>query len=319
MQSEAALHRAGQESWPMNTFIIRLVRTLLTLWGVLTLTFFLGRLKGDPVSLMLPITAPLEDFERVRRQMGLDQPLLVQYWTYLTDVLHGNLGQSIAYNQPVTEVIAERIPATLELGIPALLLSTVLSIPLGVLAAVKHNRPTDRIIMSLSLAGHSIPNFFVGIVLILIFSVQLGWTPSFGRGTTAHLILPIITLTVYPLAFLIRLTRSSMLDVLHQTYISTAQAKGLKNRQVVFVHALRNALIPVITIIGIQVAGIIAGSAIVETVFSWPGMGWLAVKSIGSRDYPVIQGIVLLSGFAFSVTHLAVDLIYVLIDPRIRE
>lgn len=303
----------------MNTFIIRLVRTLLTLWGVLTLTFFLGRLKGDPVSLMLPITAPLEDFERVRRQMGLDQPLLVQYWTYLTDVLHGNLGQSIAYNQPVTEVIAERIPATLELGIPALLLSTVLSIPLGVLAAVKHNRPTDRIIMSLSLAGHSIPNFFVGIVLILIFSVQLGWTPSFGRGTTAHLILPIITLTVYPLAFLIRLTRSSMLDVLHQTYISTAQAKGLKNRQVVFVHALRNALIPVITIIGIQVAGIIAGSAIVETVFSWPGMGWLAVKSIGSRDYPVIQGIVLLSGFAFSVTNLAVDLIYVLIDPRIRE
>jgi ABC-type dipeptide/oligopeptide/nickel transport system permease component len=173
--------------------------------------------------------------------------------------------------------------------------------------------------MSLSLTGHSIPSFFVGIVLILLFSVQLGWAPSFGRGTAEHLILPIVTLTIYPLAFLIRLTRSSMLDVLHQTYISTARAKGLKDRQIVFVHALRNALIPVITIIGIQVASIIAGSAIVETVFSWPGMGWLAVKSIGSRDYPVIQGIVLLSAFAFSVTNLAVDLIYVVIDPRIRE
>lgn len=303
----------------MNTFTIRLIRTLLTLWGVLTLTFFLGRLKGDPVSLMLPITAPLEDFERMRAQMGLDQPLPVQYWVYLKDVLRGDLGMSIAYNRPVTEVIAERIPATLELGIPALILSTMLSIPLGVLSAVKRNRPLDRLIMSLSLTGHSIPSFFVGIVLILIFSVQLGWVPSFGRDTSQHLILPIVTLTIYPLAFLIRLTRSSMLDVLHQTYISTARAKGLKERQIVFVHALRNALIPVITIIGIQVASIIAGSAIVETVFSWPGMGWLAVRSIGSRDYPVIQGIVLLSAFAFSVTNLAVDLLYVVIDPRIRE
>jgi peptide/nickel transport system permease protein len=156
-------------------------------------------------------------------------------------------------------------------------------------------------------------------VLILVFSVQLGWTPSFGRGSPVHLILPIITLTIYPLAFLIRLTRSSMLEVLHETYISTARAKGLREHQVIFVHALRNALIPVITIIGIQVASIIAGSAIVETVFSWPGMGWLAVKSIGSRDYPVIQGIVLVSALAFSLTNLAVDLVYVLVDPRIRE
>jgi ABC-type dipeptide/oligopeptide/nickel transport system permease component len=303
----------------MKTFTIRLIRTLLTLWGVVTLTFFLGRLKGDPVSLMLPVTAPIEDFERVRAQMGLDQPLPVQYSTYLGDVLHGDLGQSIAYNRPVTDVIVERIPATLELGIPALVLSTLLSIPLGVLAAVKRNRPLDRIIMSLSLMGHSIPSFFIGIVLILLFSVQLGWLPSFGRGGVANLVLPILTLTIYPLAFLVRLTRSSMLDVLHQTYISTAYAKGLKDRQVVFVHALKNALIPVITIIGIQVAGIIAGSAIVETVFSWPGMGWLAVKSIGSRDYPVIQGIVLMSAFAFSLTNLAVDLVYVMIDPRIRE
>ncbi len=303
----------------MKTFTIRLIRTLLTLWGVVTLTFFLGRLKGDPVALMLPVTAPLEDFERVRAQMGLDQPLPVQYTTYLSDVLHGDFGQSIAYNRPVADVIVERIPATLELGIPALVLSTLLSIPLGVLAAVKRNRPLDRIIMSFSLMGHSIPSFFIGIVLILLFSVQLGWVPSFGRGSVAHLVLPILTLTIYPLAFLVRLTRSSMLDVLHQTYISTAYAKGLKERQVMFVHALKNALIPVITIIGIQVAGIIAGSAIVETVFSWPGMGWLAVKSIGSRDYPVIQGIVLMSACAFSLTNLAVDLVYVMIDPRIRE
>ena len=303
----------------MNTFVIRLIRTLLTLWGVVTLTFFLGRLKGDPVSLMLPITAPIEDFERMRASMGLDKPVPTQYATYLSDVLHGDLGQSIQYNRPVTDVIAERIPATLELGIPSLILSTLLSIPLGVLAACNRNSLIDRSIMSLSLIGNSIPSFFVGIVLILVFSVQLGWTPSFGRSTPIHLVLPIITLTIYPLAFLIRLTRSSMLDVLHEPYIMSARAKGLRTYQVIFVHSLRNALIPVITIIGIQVASIIAGSAIVETVFSWPGMGWLAVKSIGARDYPMIQGIVLVSALAFSLTNLAVDSVYVLVDPRIRE
>jgi peptide/nickel transport system permease protein len=303
----------------MNTFVIRLIRTLLTLWGVVTLTFLLGRLKGDPVSLMLPITAPVEDFERMRASMGLNKPLPTQYATYLSDVLHGDLGRSIQYNRPVTDVIAERIPATLELGIPSLILSTLLSIPLGVLAACNRNSLIDRSIMSLSLIGHSIPSFFVGIVLILVFSVQLGWTPSFGRGTPIHLVLPIITLTIYPLAFLVRLTRSSMLDVLHEPYIMSARAKGLRTYQVIFVHSLRNALIPVITIIGIQVASIIAGSAIVETVFSWPGMGWLAVKSIGSRDYPMIQGIVLVSALAFSLTNLAVDFVYVLVDPRIRE
>ena len=303
----------------MRGLILRLARTLLTLWGVLTLTFALGRLQGDPVKLLLPLTAPAEDFENMRVTLGLDQPLPIQYATYLGNILRGNLGNSIASGRPAAEVIVERIPATLELGIPAFLLSLFLSLPLGIIAALRRNQIADRLIMTASLIGHALPVFIIGILLIFMFSVKWRVFPAFGRDGLANLVLPTIALTVYPMTILIRLTRSSMLEVLNETYIQTAKAKGLAPRRVIAVHALRNALIPVITIVGLQIAGIISGSAIVETVFSWPGIGWLAVQSIGSRDYPIIQGIVLLSAFAFSTINVAVDALYVVLDPRIRE
>ena len=303
----------------MRGLILRLARTMLTLWGVLTLTFVLGRLQGDPVKLLLPLTAPAEDFENMRATLGLDKPLPLQYVIYLGNILQGDLGNSIASRRPVAEVIAERIPATLELGIPAFVLSVFVSVPLGIIAALRRNQIADRLIMTVSLVGHSLPVFIIGILLIFMFSVNWRLFPTFGRGGLANLVLPTIALTVYPLTILVRLTRSSMLEVLNETYIQTAKAKGLSLRRVIAVHALRNALIPVVTIVGLQIAGIISGSAIVETVFSWPGIGWLAVQSIGSRDYPIIQGIVLLSAFAFSTINLAVDAFYVVLDPRIRE
>ena len=303
----------------MRGFVFRIARTMLTLWGVVTLTFVLGRLQGDPVKLLLPLTAPAEDFHNMRAALGLDQPLPIQYATYLGKIWRGDLGNSIASGRPVIDVIVERIPATFELGIPAILLSQLLSVPLGIVAALKRNTIIDRTIMTVSLIGHSLPVFIIGILLIFMFSVNWRLFPTFGRGDLAHLILPTITLSMYPLTILVRLTRSSMLEVLNETYIQTANAKGLSPRRVIIVHALRNALIPVVTIVGLQIAGIISGSAIVESVFSWPGIGWLAVQSIGSRDYPIIQGIVLLSAFAFSTINLAVDALYVVLDPRIRE
>lgn len=296
----------------------RLVRALLTLFGVVTITFVLSRLSGDPVSLMLPETATLADRELLRASLGLDQPLFNQYLTYLQGLLSMDLGQSLAYMRPALDVIIERVPATLELGLLALLLSVLLSIPLGILAALRRNTMTDRLIMGFSLLGQSLPPFVIGILLILLFSVNLQLLPSFGRDSPASLILPVATMTLYPLAFLIRLTRASVLDVINQQYIRTAQAKGASPRNVVMKHALRNALIPVITVAGMQLAGIISGSAIVETVFAWPGIGWLAVQSIRSRDYPVIQGVVLVSSLAFSLVTLFVDVAYTFIDPRIR-
>jgi peptide/nickel transport system permease protein len=299
-------------------FALRLFRTFLTLFGVVLLTFMLGRLSGDPVALMLPQTASVEDYQRIRAQMGLDQPLPLQFAVYMGDLLRGDLGNSIRFNRPALEVVLERVPATLELGLPALILSVLLGVPLGVLAAYRRDKPFDRFIMSFSLAGQSLPAFFIGIVLILIFSVELGLTPSFGRDTPGHLILPTITLTIYPLAFIIRLARSSVLEVQSEAYIRTAQAKGLRPGRVVSVHVLRNALIPLVTIIGLQVAAIISGSAIVETVFSWPGIGLLAVNSIGARDYPVVQTIVLLSAAAFGIINMLVDGLYFFVDPRIQ-
>lgn len=300
-----------------NFLMIRLTRTLLTLFGVVTLTFFLGRLTGDPVALLLPDTATVEDYERIRASLGLDQPLLTQYLIYLGNLVQGDLGTSIVFNRAALAVVWERVGATLQLGIPALVLSVVFGVPLGMIAAYRRNRAVDRTVMALSLMGQSLPSFFVGILLIWFFGVNLGWTPTFGNDTWQHYILPTITLLLYPLAIVIRLTRSSILEILSQTYMRTANAKGLKPLYITSVHALRNALIPVVTVVGLQVAAIISGSAIVETVFAWPGIGSLAVQSIGGRDYPVIQTIVLLSAAAFGLTNMAIDLLYYVIDPRI--
>lgn len=299
----------------------RLVRTLLTLFVVVLFTFFLARVSGDPSGLLLGLDATQEQVESFRESQGLDKPLTTQFMIYMSNLAQGDLGStiSIGASRPVTEVIAERLPATLELGLPAFFLSIFLGIPLGILSAYRHESLVDRIIMTFSLAGQSLPSFFIGIVLILIFGVQLKWLPTFGRETPAHFILPTITLMVFPLAFIIRLTRASMLEILSETYLRTARAKGLNEQRVIFTHALRNALIPVTTVVGLQVAGILSGSAIVETVFAWPGIGSLAVESINTRNFPVIQALVLVTAAAFSISNMAVDFIYVLIDPRIRH
>mgnify|MGYP005838640169 FL=1 len=303
----------------INFFIVRAARTSLTLFGVVVLTFCLGRLTGDPIAMMLPQTATVEDYERIRASLGLNEPLPTQFIIYAANALRGDLGLSIVFNRPALDLVVERIPLTLQLGLPVLIVSTAVGIPLGVITARQRNRLFDRLVMSLTLAGQSLPAFFIGILLILVFGVYLRWLPTFGSDTPVHLILPTLTLLIYPLAIVVRLTRSSMLEVLTTGYVRTANAKGLPESVVIYRHALRNALIPVVTVVGLQVATVISGSAIVETVFAWPGIGLLAVQSIGGRDYPVIQTIVLISAAAFCVVTMLVDLLYFVIDPRIQS
>jgi peptide/nickel transport system permease protein len=305
----------------IQTLIARLLRTLLTLFVVVLLTFFLARASGDPTVLLLGLDATTEQIEAFRAAKGLDQPLPTQFAIYMTGLLRGDLGSTIGISssRPVADVIAERLPTTLALGIPAFLLALGLGIPLGIAAAYWHDRPFDRAILTVTLAGQSLPSFFIGIVLILIFGVQLGWLPTFGRETPAHFVLPTVTLMIFPVSFITRLTRASMLDTLNEPFLRTARAKGMRENRVVFVHALRNALIPVITVVGLQFAGILSGSAIVETVFAWPGIGSLAVESINGRNFPIIQGLVLLTAAAFSVANTLVDFIYVWVDPRIQN
>lgn len=298
--------------------IIRLLRAVLTLFGVLVVAFTLARLSGDPVKIMMPLEATEADFERARQQLGLDRPVLTQFAIFVGGVLQGDFGTSLAQGRPALQVVWERVPASVQLGVPAFTIAIVLGIPAGMLAAYQRTRLADNTLMTLSLAGQSLPSFFLGIALILIFSVQLRLTPTFGNDTWRHFILPVATLSVYSLAIVIRLTRSSMLEVLNKDYVRTARAKGIGENRVRAVHTLRNALIPVITLLGLQFASIISGSAVIETVFAWPGMGQLAVTSVNARDYPVIQTIVLLSAFAFSVVNFGVDLLYVWLDPRIR-
>ena len=237
---------------------------------------------------------------------------------YTANILRGDFGLSIAQGRPALEVVMGRAPASIRLGLYAFVLAVVLGIPAGMLAAYQRNRLADQVLMSLSLAAQSMPSFFLGITLILIFSVELGWTPAFGDDSWRHYLLPVFTLSVYSLAIIIRLTRSALLEVLNQDYVRAARAKGLTEARVRNVHTLRNALIPVVTVLGLQLAGIISGAAVIETVFAWPGMGALAVTAVNQRDFPVIQTIVLLSAFAFAIVNFAVDLLYVGLDPRIR-
>lgn len=297
---------------------IRLLRTLMTLFGVLVLAFSLGRFTGDPAAMMMPLDATDADIERARRQLGLDKSLPEQFIIYTGAILRGDFGNSIAQQRPAFDLVMNRAPASIRLGLLAFIISVALGIPAGMLAAYQRSRFADSLLMSLSLAAQSLPSFFLGIALILIFSVQLGLTPSFGDDTWRHYILPVATLSAYSLAIVIRMTRSSVLEVMNHDYVRTARAKGLHERRVRNVHMLRNALIPVVTLLGLQFGSILSGSAVIETVFAWPGMGSLAVGAVSQRDFPVIQTVVLLSAFAFSIANFAVDLLYIWLDPRIR-
>jgi peptide/nickel transport system permease protein len=296
----------------------RFIRGMLTLWAVVTLVFFGLRLSGDPVFLMLGDEATPEAVTALRQQLGLDDPLPVQYVRYFQMIGQGDFGNSLRERRPVTEIVAERLPATAELASAAIMISVVLGIPMGIFAALRRNTAIDRGLMAVAFVGQSAPGFFVGIMLILVFSMQLQFLPSSGRGTWQHLLMPAFALSTYGIASLARLTRSAMLEVLSKDYVRTARAKGLKESIVQARHVLRNAAIPVITVLGLQIGLAISGAIVIETVFAWPGMGRLIIGAVSNRDYPVIQMAVLLIAASVVLVNFVVDIIYGVVDPRIR-
>jgi peptide/nickel transport system permease protein/oligopeptide transport system permease protein len=304
----------------MTTYIARRLLTVIpTLLGVLLAVFLMVRLApGDPAQLLAGEFATPETLADIRQRFGLDQPWHVQLGLYAVNVAQGDLGQSVRTRKPVTYELSQYFPNTLRLTLGAMLVALLIGIPSGIIAAIRPGTIFDLLAMLGALIGVSMPVFWFGLMAILIFSVQLGWFPVAGTGTLWHLVLPAITLGTGTAAILARMTRSAMLEVLSQDYIRTARAKGLAGRVVVFKHALRNALIPVVTITGLQFGGLLEGAVITETVFAWPGIGQLLVGSILARDYPVVQGAVLLIAVAFILINLVVDLLYGAIDPRIR-
>ena len=298
---------------------IRLLFALPALWLILTMVFLLAHIvPGDPVAQMLGEGARAEDLTQLRHALGLDLPLPVQYGRYLSGVLHGNLGESFRFQQPVLKVVAEHYPATLELAAVALLICALIGIPAGVLAAHKRGERTDHTVAVLTLFGLSIPNFALGPVLILLFSVVLGWLPVSGRGGISHLILPAFTLGAALAAILTRMVRTSVIEELSADYVRTARAKGVSESGVLFRHALRSALIPILTILGLQFGSLLAGTIVTESIFSWPGIGRLAVQAIGARDYPLLQGCILLIAVSYVFVNLLTDLVYAVVDPRVR-
>ena len=306
----------------MRTVVLRrLLFMLPVVWGVSTFVFLIIHfIPGDPIDLMLGETATQVDRETLRRQLGLDQPLWQQYTTFLQRLVQGDLGQSLHSKRAVRTLIAERLPATASLALAALCVSVGLAIPLGVLAALRPRSWLDTGSMILALLGVSMPNFWLGPLLILVFSIQFGWLPVSGRGdgSLSYLLLPAVTLGTGMMAILTRMTRSTMMETLREDYIRTATAKGLSTWVVVIKHALRNALIPLVTLIGLQGGALLAGAVITETIFAWPGLGELTVRAIQQRDYPVVQGCVLVIALTYVVMNMITDILYAVVDPRIR-
>ena len=296
----------------------RLARALVAVWLVSTVVFVVMRLSGDPVPLLLPPDAPRSEYARVAKELGTDRPLPVQYGVFLGNALRGDFGRSIHFRQPAAWVVIGYLPATAQLGLTAFALALMIAIPIGVISAVRRNSLVDQITMAIALVGQSAPTFFVGILLILLLSLKAGWLPTSGRGDWTHLVLPALTLGAFSMASIARLTRSALLEVLRADYVRTARAKGLRERVVVVKHALRNAAIPIVTITGLQFGTLLGGAVVTETVFAWPGIGRLAIQSIYNRDYPVVQCVVFLSALLFIVINLTVELIYGVLDPRIR-
>jgi peptide/nickel transport system permease protein len=283
------------------------------------IVFLLGRMTGDPVALLLSEYATEQDRAQLTRELGLDRSLPTQYWVFVTHALTGDLGRSVTGDrQPATQLIAERLPASLKLACIALIISLLLGIPLGVLAAVKRGTAIDTAARLIALLGQSVPVFWLGLVLMYFFSVQLGWLPTSGYGDWRHYVLPSVSMALFTVAAVTRLVRVSMIDALSSEYIKLARIKGVSERAVIWKHALRNSLIPVLTYMGAFFATMITGAVVIETVFSWPGIGRLAYESILSRDFPVMQAVVLTMTAIFMVANLLVDIAYVWLDPRVR-
>jgi len=296
----------------------RLARAALTIAMVVTFAFVVLRLSGDPAQIIMGADAPPEAVDAFRAAWGLDEPIWVQYFSYFWAILQGDLGRSMRDGRDAIVLVTERIPATLALTLPALAIKICLGIPAGIYAALHRNSLADRVVMIIAVAGFTVPSFVLGLLLVLVFAVQLGWLPSGGQESWRHGILPVITLGLGGAAVLARFTRSAMLEVLGQPYIRTASAKGVPWRAVVTGHALPNAAIPTVTIIGFMVGTLIAGAVVVESVFSWPGVGRLLVVAVANRDLAVVQCILLLVAITMVCANLIVDLLYGLLDPRLR-
>jgi len=301
------------------TYLVqRVVLVAVVVWGAATLAFFLLYLSGDPTNLLLPLDASPDVRETFRRAQGYDQPLYVQYARYLGDLVRGDFGVSLRSNQPALGMVLESFPATLRLAGLSLLVAVLLAVPAGVIAANRRGTATEFFIMSGALLGQAMPVFWLALMLILIFGLNLRWLPISGSGTWRHYVLPVATLATFSAASIARLTRSGVLGELRSDHVRTAKAKGLQARGVLYKHALRNAAIPVVTIIGLQLGTLVSGAIITETIFAWPGIGRFVLLAVSQRDFPVVQASVVVFALVLALINLAVDLLYLVLDPRIR-
>ena len=295
----------------------RLLQAIFVLLGVSLVAFIILHLSGDPLSLLISSGATPEQEAAIRTKMGLDDPLYIQYFRFLAQILHGDFGESLYYKQSTLSLIMNRLPATIQLTFAGILVAIVIGIPLGIIAATKKGSVVDSVVRIIAICGQAIPSFWLGLMMILIFSVKLKWLPTSGRGTFAQMIMPAITVGLFSMASVCRLTRSTMIETLKTDYIRTAKAKGLHKARIIVVHALRNSLLPVVTTMGMEIGHLLGGTLLTETIFSWPGIGSLAVQAITNRDYPLVQTAVLITAFMFVIVNLIVDLLYAVIDPRI--
>jgi len=300
-------------------FARRLLQIIPVLVAISIVTFMLTRLSGDPSALLLPLDAPPEQREQLREDLGLDEPLPVQYLRFMQGALQGDFGDSFRYQVPASEIVLERAPATLTLAAAALFIALLIGLPFGIIAALRHGGMADSAVQLTSVVGQALPPFYVGLLALIFVAPAVEWLPSGGYepGSLRHLVLPALTLSLFMIAVIARFTRASVLDVLSQNYVRTARSKGISERRVITRHILRNALIPVVTIVGLQIGNLLGGAVIIETVFGWPGMGRLAVESVLQRDFPVVQVVVMLTAVVFVVVNQLVDFVYVWLDPRI--
>ena len=309
---------AGRHA-PLRAFLLeRGAHFVVVLVGISLIAFLVLHLSGDPARLLAAQDATDAEVEQLRRGLGLADPLYVQYGRFAWGAVRGDFGQSFRYNTPALGLVLERMPATLQLALCSLVLAVVVAVPLGIASALRRNSPGDIAVRAVSLLGQSIPTFWLGLMLVLVLAVHLKLFPTSGRGDWRHLVLPSLTLACFLVARIARLTRAGMLDVLAQDYLRTARAKGLAERRVVVVHALKNAAIPIVTLIGLDLGSLLGGAVVTETIFAWPGVGRLSVQAIYSRDFPVVQAAVFVLAFVFVVVNMTVDLLYAWLDPRIR-
>ncbi|OEU70759.1 MAG: ABC transporter permease [Desulfovibrio sp. S3730MH75] len=319
----------------MLAFLIRRISQSAIVLLVMSMLVFVGVFYiGNPIDIMIAPDATPAEYARAVKELGLDKPMLTQYWIFLKDAVHGDLGNSFVYNEPALKLILQRMPATMELAVTAMLMAVFIGIPLGMLAGIKHDTMLGRSIMRFSILGFSLPTFWVGLMFIILFSVQLGWLPSGGRGTTVellgvpvsfltwdgiqHLILPAMNLALFKTSLAIRLSRAGVQENLQMDYVKFAKAKGLSNTRIIGLHVMKNIMIPVITVLGMEFGGLIAFAVVTETIFSWPGMGKLVIDSIGVLDRPVIVAYLLITVTMFIIINLLVDIIYSILDPRVR-